>query len=173
MCIDPDAHMDVPTTSAPSGRRMRRSAGFTLLEIMFACAVGALLLAIAVPAYRGTVERQKIRVAVNDLLRISMAVERYRTTNGMRPPDSLDDLTNIARQDPWGFQYQYLSFYSDEPGLKSKIRKDHNLHPLNSEYDLYSMGPDGESVPPLTGAPSQDDIVFARDGGFIGPAKDF
>lgn len=173
MCFDPDAHMDVPSISAPYGHRKRRSVGFTLLEIMFAVAIAALLVAIAVPVYRSTIEKQKIRVCVNDLLKISMALERYRTAHGMNLPDSLDELENITREDPWGFEYRYLNFSSDEPGLKGKIRKDHNLHPLNSEFDLYSVGPDGKSVPPLTGKPSQDDIVFARDGGFIGPAKDF
>lgn len=173
MCFDPDSRMDVPKISAPSSRRKRRRAGFTLLEIMFACAIAALLTAIAVPVYRSTVEKQKIRVCVNDILKISMALERYRTAHGLRLPDSLDELGDIAREDPWGYQYQYLNFSSDEPGIKGKIRKDHNLHPLNSEFDLYSVGPDGKSVPPLTGKPSRDDIVFARDGGFIGRAKDF
>jgi general secretion pathway protein G len=173
MCFDPDAHMDVPSISAPCGRRTRASVGFTLLEIMFAVAIAALLMAIAVPVYRATIEQQKIRVCVNDLLKISMALERYRTAHGLRLPDSLDELENIEREDPWGFPYRYLNFSADVKGLKGKIRKDHNLHPLNSEFDLYSVGPDGKSVPPLTGKPSHDDIVFARDGGFIGPAKDF
>jgi general secretion pathway protein G len=173
MCFDPGMRMDVPSPSGPCGRRTRRSVGFTLLEIMFACAIAALLMAIAVPVYRSTIEKQKIKVCVNDLLKISMALERYRTAHGLHLPDSLDELENITREDPWGFEYRYLNFSSDEKGIKGKIRKDHNLHPLNSEFDLYSVGPDGKSVPPLTGKPSRDDIVFARDGGFIGPAKDF
>jgi general secretion pathway protein G len=173
MSFDPDAHMGVPATSSAYRVPARRYVGFTLLELVFACAIAALLLVIAVPAYRATIEKQKIRVCVNDLLKVSMALERYRTAHGLRLPDSLDELENIPREDPWGFEYRYLNFFSDEPGIKAKIRKDHNLHPLNSEFDLYSVGPDGSSVPPLTGKPSRDDIVFARDGGFIGPAKDF
>jgi general secretion pathway protein G len=173
MCFDPDAHMDVPPASARCGLLSRSPAGFTLLEIMFACAIAALLLAIAVPVYRSAIEKQKIQVCVNDLSQISMALERYRTAHGLRLPESLDELENIALTDPWGFDYHYLNFSSGEKGIKAKIRKDHNLHPLNSEFDLYSVGPDGQSVPPLTGQPSRDDIVFARDGGFIGPAKEF
>jgi general secretion pathway protein G len=173
MCLDADVYIEVRQPSARCGLFLRRILGFTLLEIMFACAIAALLMAIAVPAYQATIEKQKIRVCVNDLLKISMALERYRTAHGLRLPDSLDDLENITREDPWGFEYRYLNFSSDEKGIKGKIRKDHNLHPLNSEFDLYSVGPDGKSVPPLTGKPSRDDIVFARDGGFIGPAKNF
>jgi general secretion pathway protein G len=45
--------------------------------------------------------------------------------------------------------------------------------PVNSDFDLYSMGPDGQSKPPFTAAASRDDIVRASNGGFIGPVSDF
>ena len=54
-----------------------------------------------------------------------------------------------------------------------KKRKDKSLHPLNSDYDLYSMGPDGRSVSPLTAKASRDDIIRANNGGFIGVAEDY
>jgi general secretion pathway protein G len=57
--------------------------------------------------------------------------------------------------------------------VKGKIRKDHNLHPLNSEFDLYSMGADGASVSPLTAKASRDDVIWGRDGSFVGLASDF
>ncbi len=53
------------------------------------------------------------------------------------------------------------------------MRKDRFLVPLNTGFDLYSMGPDGRSVAPLTAAASRDDVVWANDGAFIGPASDF
>ena len=53
------------------------------------------------------------------------------------------------------------------------MRKDKNLVPVNSQYDLYSPGPDGESVPPFTAQKSRDDIVLANDGGYIGLAADY
>ena len=53
------------------------------------------------------------------------------------------------------------------------IRKDHNLHPLNSEFDLYSFGKDGQSQSPLTAKASRDDVIWARDGGFVGLAEDY
>ena len=53
------------------------------------------------------------------------------------------------------------------------MRKDKNLVPINSEYDLYSLGPDGDSMPPLTAKPSRDDIVMANDGKYIGPVEDY
>jgi len=45
--------------------------------------------------------------------------------------------------------------------------------PINTDFDLYSMGPDGRSAPPLTAKHSRDDIVRANDGAFIGLASDY
>jgi len=52
-------------------------------------------------------------------------------------------------------------------------RKNHSLVPINTDFDLYSTGPDGRSSPPLTAKHSQDDIVRASDGAFIGVASDY
>ncbi|MDR4480167.1 MAG: prepilin-type N-terminal cleavage/methylation domain-containing protein [Nitrospira sp.] len=56
---------------------------------------------------------------------------------------------------------------------KGKPRKERFLHPINSDYDLYSMGKDGESVEPLTAKKSQDDVIRANDGSFVGLAAEF
>jgi general secretion pathway protein G len=154
---------------------MRRSArGFTLLELMLAGTVGALLLAIAIPSYQGIVERQRVGQCVRDLTTIAQRIEKHRTMNNFRPPMALAELgAGLPQKDPWGSDYRYLNFKAPLPGIQGQIRKDHNLHPLNTEFDLYSVGPDGQSVPPLTGAASQDDVVWARDGGFVGVARDY
>jgi general secretion pathway protein G len=52
-------------------------------------------------------------------------------------------------------------------------RKDRFLVPINSDYDLYSMGPDGASTPPLTAKASHDDIIRASDGAYVGVAENF
>ena len=52
-------------------------------------------------------------------------------------------------------------------------RKDKSLHPLNSDYDLYSMGPDGQSQTAITAKASRDDTIRANNGGFIGVAEDY
>jgi general secretion pathway protein G len=53
------------------------------------------------------------------------------------------------------------------------MRKDKNLVPINTQYDLYSMGADGQSVPPLTAKASRDDVVMANDGTYIGLASNY
>jgi general secretion pathway protein G len=157
--------------SAPRPARRR---GFTLLELMAALAVVGLLAAIALPSYAVIIERQKVGEAGRELGEIAMAIGRYRTTR-FEIPETLAELGLDADLlgDPWGRAYQFLNFDSSMPGTKGKIRKDHNLHPLNSEFDLYSFGKDGQSRAPLTAAASRDDVIWARDGGFVGLAEDF
>ncbi|MCI1277793.1 MAG: prepilin-type N-terminal cleavage/methylation domain-containing protein [Nitrospira sp.] len=58
-------------------------------------------------------------------------------------------------------------------GPPSHPRKDRFLHPINSDYDLYSMGKDGESMEPLTARKSHDDVIRANDGSFVGLAVEF
>jgi general secretion pathway protein G len=140
---------------------------------MLAGALCGLLLAIAVPSYRGIIERQHVQKAVRDLVLIAQKIEKYRTMHDYKPPMSLGELGGVPEKDPWGFDYRYLNFRANLPGIKGMIRKDHNLHPLNSEFDLYSVGPDGDSKGPLTARASQDDVIWARDGAFVGVAGDY
>jgi general secretion pathway protein G len=73
--------------------------------------------------------------------------------------------------DPWGRPYVYLSF----AGLngKGQMRKDKNLNPINTLFDLYSVGADGQSRLPLTVPVSKDDVIWANDGNYIGLASQF
>jgi general secretion pathway protein G len=52
-------------------------------------------------------------------------------------------------------------------------RKDRFQVPINSDFDLYSMGPDGQSMPTLNAPVSRDDILRANDGAFYGIAEEF
>jgi general secretion pathway protein G len=144
------------------------------LELLVALAVVGLLAAIALPSYSAIIERQKVGEAGRELMDIVMVIERHRTMR-FEIPDTLAELGLDADllEDPWGRQYQFLSFNSPIPGIKGMIRKDHNLHPLNSEFDLYSFGKDGQSQSPLTAKASRDDVIWARDGGFVGLAEDY
>ncbi len=59
------------------------------------------------------------------------------------------------------------------PPPTGQARKDRFLVPINSDYDLYSKGRDGESVAPLTAKKSHDDVIRANDGAFVGLAVNF
>ena len=109
--------------------------------------------------------------AKSDILLIESVIERFYIAD-LKYPESLGELTGqIPQLDPWGNPYQYLNITTTKG--KGKVRKDHNLVPLNSDYDLYSMGKDGKSVSPLTAKASRDDIVRANNGGFIGLASEY
>jgi general secretion pathway protein G len=144
--------------------------GFTLLELLIAGGIVAILAAIAIPTYKSQVVEAKVAASITDIARIAQGIERYKSQNWSLPPNlasvGLDKLL-----DPWGRPYSYLSF----TGLKGKgqMRKDKNLVPINTEYDLYSLGADGLSQPPLTVPVSQDDVILANDGGYIGLASKY
>jgi general secretion pathway protein G len=52
-------------------------------------------------------------------------------------------------------------------------RKDRFMVPINSDYDLYSAGPDGETRAPLQVPVSRDDVIRAGDGSYYGIAEKF
>ena len=154
--------------------QLYRRRGVTMLELMAALFILGMLAAVAVPSYSAIVERQRVGQAVRDLREIALLITKYRMQHDSAP-FSLNDpgLGWTSTKDPWGRDYQFLNFNSSAPGVKGKIRKDHNLHPLNSDFDLYSLGKDGRSQSPLTAKASRDDVIWARDGGFVGLAEDY
>ena len=102
-----------------------------------------------------------------DIKDIEGAIARFESIN-YRLPDDLTAAGKDQLRDPWDSPYQYLNLAGANRG---QMRKDRNLVPINSDYDLYSMGPDGKSRPPLTARHSRDDIVRANNGGFVGTAE--
>jgi general secretion pathway protein G len=149
--------------------RARGVSGFTLIELMFTVAIMATLVAVAYPSYQEYIKRTEVSQATRDIMEIDAELQRYFTFNSSYP-DSLADLGAVP-VDPWGNPYRYLNI-ANVSGV-GQLRKDHNLVPLNSDFDLYSMGEDGASVPPLTAAASRDDIVRGNNGGFVGSASDY
>lgn len=145
--------------------------GFTLIELVLAVALVSLLATMAVPAYRDFAERGRVSAAISDMGRIQLAMERHRLNNSDELPASLADVGLDGLRDPWGRPYVYLNIaLAANPGL---LRKDKNLVPINTDFDLYSRGPDGESQAPLNAGTSRDDIVRANNGAFIGKAEDY
>ncbi len=151
---------------------MARSKGFGLLDLMVTLVIASLLVTLAVPAYEMFISRAKVAKAVGDIGSLSIAIERYRLNNQDRMPASLGELAIDVPLDPWGRPYSYLDIRAAGPG-KGGLRKDGKLNPLNSDFDLYSLGRDGESKGPLSAKASRDDIVRANDGAFIGLGEDY
>jgi general secretion pathway protein G len=158
-------------SSLPGGRLSRRRArAFTLLEILIAIAILSILTLIGLPAYQDYRERIRVAQAVIDIGAIQSTIQRYVDDN-RGPPDDLAEVGQAGKLDPWGNPYQYVNLTTAKG--KGKARKNRNLVPINSDYDLYSMGKDGASAGPLTAKASRDDVVRANDGRFIGLAQDY
>jgi general secretion pathway protein G len=144
--------------------------GFTAIEIMIAVAIVGILVAIALPAYDEYIERTRIFKATVDVGGIGTLVSKYAHDNDVLPP-SLAEVGSNTMRDPWGNPYQYVNH--DDPGTRGRWRKDKNIVPINTDFDVFSMGKDGASVPPLTAKASRDDIVRANNGRFVGLASDY
>jgi general secretion pathway protein G len=151
----------------------------TLVELMIACAILATLSAIALPLYAQVTERTRVASATADVRIIDSEIVAYQAVYGS-PPATLADIGRATfkdpwgnPKDPWGNPYQYLNFAAAGASSSGLRRKDRFLVPLNSTYDLYSKGKDGQSQPALTATASRDDIVRAADGGYVGLASAF
>jgi general secretion pathway protein G len=149
-----------------------RAGGFGLLELMITLVIVALLVTVAIPNYSRFVERARVSKAIGDIGRICVEIGKFQLKSNGALPVTLAELPIEIPLDPWDRPYQYLNIALAGPG-KGKLRKDKNLNPLNSDFDLYSMGKDGDSKGPLTAKASRDDIVRANDGRFIGLASDY
>lgn len=149
-----------------------RSKGFGLFDLMATVVIAAMLTSLAVPAYDRAIRRAQLAKAIGDISGLSLAIEQFRLNNQDRIPDSLDELNVDIPVDPWGRPYAFLNIRTGDPG-KALLRKDGKLNPLNSDFDLYSRGKDGDSKGPLNAQASRDDIVRANDGAFIGLAEDY
>lgn len=150
--------------------RTHAELGVTLIELLVVIAILSTLAAIAVPTLQAFTEKTRVSRAIADMQHIASAISAYQADQDALPA-SLDEVGFGARLDPWGNPYQYLNIETTTG--KGKLRKDKFLVPLNSDYDLYSKGQDGQSQPPLTAKASRDDIIRANDGGFIGLAAQY
>jgi general secretion pathway protein G len=176
---------DAAPTAAPVVERQQPSrderAGFTVVEILVVAAIIGVLAAIAAPRYQAALDAARIARAIGDIKAIDKEVQVNFILNGCYP-GSLKDLGRDTLRDPWGNPYDYnvltpkhgqCTACSGSCIQTGKARKDRKLVPINSDFDLYSMGKDGKTTAPLTAAASRDDIVRGSDGGFVGLAANY
>lgn len=125
----------------------RTSRGFTLIEIVVAVAILAILSSIVALKVIGNVETASVTKAKSDVQSLSSALNMYKLSNftypstdqGLRAlvekPAGQPEAPNwqsggyVERlsKDPWNRDYQYLS-----PGQ-------------HGEFDIYSLGKDGQA----------------------------
>src|SRR5262245_55301165 len=128
-------------------RAVRKSRGFTLIEIMVVVVIIGLLAAVIVPNVVNKVAEARVTRAKADIASIESALTIFRLDNSKYPTTeqglsaltsqptdpSIRNwrpggyLTKKVGKDPWGAEYQYVY-----PGTHG------------SEYDLFSLGADGQ-----------------------------
>lgn len=157
--------------------------GLTFLELLIILVIGSILAVFANTVF-GTSEvdcdspggkqspmmRARIGQVTGDIGKIHMEIGKFELSYN-RYPVSLAEAGLDDVLDPWGNPYQYLVVLGRTD--LGPVRKDHNLLPVNTGYDLYSMGPDGATASPFTSVGGQDDIVMANDGDYFGLACEY
>ncbi len=161
--------------------------GFSFLELMIVLVIAAMLAVFAIPMFGGPgidckntdskgkakisyTTRAKLAAAKGEIGSIFLKADMFDLNNN-RPPTSLAEMGMAETVDPWGNPYVFLSF--EGVNGNGPKRKDHNMVPVNSYFDIYSMGPDGKTATPFTSIPGQDDIVSAGNGQYLGIACDY
>lgn len=181
-------------------KNISQQSGITLLELIVATAIISVISMISVSAYSGYIETTKVSQAVSQIRALSFLIDDYAQEYG-EYPETLRDVGNENLKDPWGNPYVYFNLKTsnndnDNDGHGNEhsdghdsghdnehggddgtnigaARKDGNLVPINTNYDLCSFGKDGESKAPLRAKDSHDDIIYANDGSYIGIASEF
>ena len=157
----------LPRIDARGRRRIRSCKAFTLVEMVIVLALIGVVMAIALPLYERFVEKSRVMDTVMQITTIASKIRDYQLANGALPIN-LATVGHGATVDPWGRNFTYVIITG--PGV---ARKDKKTVPINSDYDLYSMGRDGASNNSLGHASSRDDILRARDGRFVGIVEEF
>ena len=146
---------------------------FTLVELLIAVAIVGTLSAVAVPTYNNYIAEARDSTAIADIRKIEGGIERFQMERG-RPPDTLAEAGLPTLNDPWGHPYQYTRIAGlSQAERDAKCRWNKLEKPLNEDFDLYSMGKDGETKPKITDKDSYDDIIRAHGGAYVGPASEY
>jgi general secretion pathway protein G len=147
---------------------MRLARGMSVVELTIAVGVVALVASVAVPTVDAYLDRGKAARAIGDIGTITVQLYRWQS-NTRKFPETLAEAGLSGFVDPWGNPYHYVNVAS---ASGADVRRDRNGTPLNSDFDLYSTGPDGLTKTRLDEDIARDDIVRANNGQFVGSAKD-
>ncbi len=127
---------------------MKKSKGFTLIELLIVMAVIAILIAIAIPSFRGMQNEARKTKASGDLRDLKIAIESYYKNHDNQYPAIADYQTTLTSASPRILDaalYDPFVAGGTTPyvyGLSSTGPSDSNY------YILYSVGPDGTADSP-------------------------
>ncbi len=144
---------------------MRNRPAFTIIELISVMVIIGLLSGIVVPKLSQSIDNARVTRAIGDLRSISQELAPLDSV-----PATLAEMGRGSMLDPWGRPYVFYKFPPFvPPATPPSAREDRFAVPINARYDIYSLGPDGQTAASLTAAASRDDVVFSSEG-FIGLA---
>ena len=150
------------------GDVVRSAAGYSLIQLVAAVAILGTLVTAAVPGYRVFVERARQSRAIGQIAEIDIAINAYALAHAADLPLNLAEIGYDGAVDPWGRAFAYVNFSAGGTPRVNQFGEQ-----VNTSYDLYSAGPDGASALSLAASESQDDILLAGDGGFVGAVSQY
>jgi len=161
-----------PRDDLPSARRegTEDSRAITLFELLILAAIVATLTGIGIPAYNRYLNNANMAKAIVDIRMVEHDIYQFEGENG-RIPDGLEEVGRGNDLDPWKRPYQFLNTTTKMGPAKARFDK--LFKPLNTDFDLYSIGRDGQTEENLDKKVSLDDIVRALNGQFVGLASEY
>ncbi len=134
------------------------TAGFTFIEIMVVVAILAILAALVIPRIMGRTDDAKRTAAKVQIRNIEGALQLYKLDNGVYPSTEQGLKALVEKpsvgvipkkwklggylpklpEDPWANPYKYLS------PSQSPIQSSGQSSALKAEYEIISLGTDGE-----------------------------
>jgi general secretion pathway protein G len=142
-------------------------------EWVVVAAIFVTFLSIAIPTIQEYRYNVKLTVAISDIIQLEDNILNYKHSFNRLPPN-LQILGFGKLKDPWGNPYQYrLISRKPVPSERIERRQAQFQLPLNDDYDLFSMGPDGKTAQSLLHPEGSDDIIRADNGTYIGLAGEY
>ncbi len=156
--------------------RITSESGLTLIELMIVIAIIGTLSGIATPSFIKYREKAiQVRI-ITEMKMIEKDIFAYQAENGFFP-ETLSDIGLDTLMDPWGRPYRYFRLQTPSgrlaPGAIGEARKNMSMVPVNTDFDLYSMGADGKTASPFVTTAGKDDIVRANNGNYFGIASKY